>query len=411
MRGKFGSTEFFLMTMKVGELITKVTVPKEMEGWDDLTPEEKFQRDINYKRVKEQIAPYLSNDSERFIGSFIVTVKNHNSMIFENFKEAGIRIPAMLGSSLAENIGILTFDGGEVLVPLDGQHRLAALKFAVSGKDEQGKDIPNIMGNHELANDSCSVIIIRDDIEKSRKIFNKVNRYAKPTSKADNLITGDDDVIAVITREDIVSQIIGTRIVKMSAGNTISQKAPEFTTLATVYEISKRFIEMTVNSGKKLDTQTLPPQGTITLYQKELKDFWTGFLKIQAYELSIHNREEVGDEHRREVREGSLLCKPIVMRAVAEAYLKMTDVEEGASRIDLNEFVRRVNTIDWSYENPLWNIILLQPGNKIITGPGPMNIAARLIAYILGQELEEYELQQLEKTVDALGIQMPDKSF
>ena len=411
MRGKFGSTEFFLMTMKVGELITKVTVPKEMEGWDDLTPEEKFQRDINYKRVKEQIAPYLSNDSERFIGSFIVTVKNHNSMIFENFKEAGIKIPAMLGSSLAENIGILTFDGGEVLVPLDGQHRLAALKFAVSGKDEQGKDIPNIMGNHELANDSCSVIIIRDDIEKSRKIFNKVNRYAKPTSKADNLITGDDDVIAVITREDIVSQIIGTRIVKMSAGNTISQKAPEFTTLATVYEISKRFIEMTVNSGKKLDTQTLPPQGTITLYQKELKDFWTGFLKIQAYELSIHNREEVGDEHRREVREGSLLCKPIVMRAVAEAYLKMTDVEEGASRIDLNEFVRRVNTIDWTYENPLWNIILLQPGNKIITGPGPMNIAARLIAYILGQELEEYELQQLEKTVDALGIQMPDKSF
>ena len=411
MRGKFGSTEFFLMTMKVGELITKVTVPKEMEGWDDLTPEEKFQRDINYKRVKEQIAPYLSNDTERFIGSFIVTVKNHDSMIFENFKEAGIRIPAMLGSSLAENIGILTFDGGEVLVPLDGQHRLAALKFAVSGKDEQGKDIPNIMGNHELANDSCSVIIIRDDIEKSRKIFNKVNRYAKPTSKADNLITGDDDVIAVITREDIVSQIIGTRIVKMSAGNTISQKAPEFTTLATVYEISKRFIEMTVNSGKKLDTQTLPPPNVITLYQKELKDFWTGFLKVQPYELSIHNRDETGDENRRGVREGSLLCKPIVMRAVAEAYLKMTDVEEGASRIDLSEFVRRVNTIDWSYENPLWNIILLQPGNKIITGPGPMNIAARLIAYILGQELEEYELQQLEKTVDALGIEMPDTRF
>ena len=78
IRGKIGSTEYFLGTMKIGEFLRTAIVPKEMEGWEELTVEERFQRDINYKRVKDHIAPYLSRDPDRFIGSFIVTIKNQN---------------------------------------------------------------------------------------------------------------------------------------------------------------------------------------------------------------------------------------------------------------------------------------------------------------------------------------------
>ena len=42
----------------------------------DLNVEERYQCDINYKRVKEHIAPYLANDPDRFVGSFIVTAMN-----------------------------------------------------------------------------------------------------------------------------------------------------------------------------------------------------------------------------------------------------------------------------------------------------------------------------------------------
>ena len=59
LRGKFGSTEFYLVTMKASEFVRTVIVPKEMEGWENLSVEEKFQREINYKRVKEKMAPYL----------------------------------------------------------------------------------------------------------------------------------------------------------------------------------------------------------------------------------------------------------------------------------------------------------------------------------------------------------------
>ena len=46
MRGYFGSTEYYLLTMRAGELITKLTIPKEMKGWDDLSPEERFKEKL-----------------------------------------------------------------------------------------------------------------------------------------------------------------------------------------------------------------------------------------------------------------------------------------------------------------------------------------------------------------------------
>ena len=409
MRGSFGTTEYFLLTMKAGELTTKLTVPKEMDGWDDLSPEERFQRDVNYKRVKEQIAPYLANDPDRFIGAFIVTVKNHENMIFQSFEEAGINIPAMLGASFASEVGILTLNGEELLIPLDGQHRLAALKFAVSGKDERGSDIPNISGNGDLAKDSCSVILIRDDVEKSRKIFNKVNRYAKPTSKADNLITGDDDVCAVISRNLIVTDLMGSRLVKMGSGNTLPPKAIEFTTLSTVYEISKSYLESHI--GEKINTQTLPPPNTVKLYEQELVEFWRGFLKISPYDTSLLDREESGDEIRRDVREAFLICKPIIMRALAEAFIRLQNVPEGASRLSLVDLVQRVNDIDWAPDNPQWMNVLVQPGGKVITGPAAMNLAARYIAFMLGEHLEDYALEDLTDKLAALGVPLPEKAF
>ena len=73
-RGSFGITEFYVLTMQAGEFVRSMTIPKELEEWEDLSPEEKFQREINYKRVATHIAPYLAHDEDRFIGAFIVEV-------------------------------------------------------------------------------------------------------------------------------------------------------------------------------------------------------------------------------------------------------------------------------------------------------------------------------------------------
>ena len=59
MRGKFGSTEYFMVTMKANDVANKLVIPNEMPGWGDLDIEERFQREIKYRRVRNQIAPIL----------------------------------------------------------------------------------------------------------------------------------------------------------------------------------------------------------------------------------------------------------------------------------------------------------------------------------------------------------------
>jgi len=86
MRGKFGSTEYYIVTMKAGDVQNKLVIPKDMPDWEDMDLEERFQREINYTRVKKHIAPYLANDEDRFFGALIVDVINHENMDFEEMQ-------------------------------------------------------------------------------------------------------------------------------------------------------------------------------------------------------------------------------------------------------------------------------------------------------------------------------------
>lgn len=394
-RGKFGSTEFFLVTMKAGELTRNLTIPKEMEGWEDLTPEEKFQREVNYKRVAQHIAPYLAADDDRFLGAFIVAVYQHEEMEFESLVDAGAKFPRGMPNSLMNQFGVLYLSGQEVLVPLDGQHRLAALTFAISGKNQEKKDIPFFEANPKVAEDSCTVILLRNDPVKSRKIFNKVNRYAKPTSKADNLITADDDYIAVISREDIVGSKIDTRLVNIKS-NTLPSKSGMFTTLATVYEISLAYEEFIIQ--KKVNTSKLPDsKADIALARKNLGKFWDDFLEIAPYRASLLDPSEKGDVRRAEIRRQSLICKPIIQRALAEAIIfLLEDIRADGSKFSMKQVVERIDSVDWSPEKAIWQSILIN-GDKVITGNSAMKFAARVLAYLLGQNLDDHELKKLKK--------------
>lgn len=404
-RGSFGTTEFFVLTMQAGEFVRSMTVPKELEDWEDLSPEEKFQREINYKRVATHIAPYLAHDEDRFIGAFICEVRQHDEMEFESLVDAGAKFPKALPNSLMNKFGILYLSGSEIMIPLDGQHRLAALDFAISGKDEKKNDIKGLTPNPAVASDTCTVILIRHDLEKARKIFNKVNKYAKPTSKADNLITDDSNYIAVITRENIVGDIIPGRIVKSGSGNTLPDGAPEFTTLATVYEINLRVEE--AYTGRKPDLTVLPRPEDKALAIQTLEDFWGKFIEIEPYLHSLADPTEEGDERRKEIRRASVACKPIVQRALAEVILEMHCGSDESDKLSVEETVTRLNTLDWGPDNPTWQGILLN-GNKVIAGASAQKLAARMICYLLGQKLEPIEISKLR---EAFLANNPDKDF
>ena len=402
MRGKFGSTDYYIVTMPAKELTERLVIPREIEGWDDLSLEERYQRDINYNRVRRQIAPYLVQDDDRFFGAFIVTMLHSEKTDFEPMtKIFGEKVPNLYRSA-GSAFGFLTLEGTEVLVPLDGQHRLAALGFAITGKDEKQQHIRDLEPRTEVAEDICTVLLIKHDESKSRKIFNKVNRYAKRTSKAENLITADDDIIAVIVRESVIgtNNIIPDVLVN-ARSNTLTVKASEFTTLSTLYESTKYLLE---DTHGRINTETLPDKATQGVMRKEATEFWETLCScVDHFSNALLDPTDQGDARRREIRADYLLGKPVAQWAVVQAVVQLREEDsDTGTRIGLKEACQLVNQLDWSIDEPRWQQVLMN-GEKVVSGKSAVNFASQVIAYWLGRSLDGQAISELRERYISQG--------
>ena len=414
MRGQFGSTEYFMVTMKAGDVANQLVIPKEMPDWGELELEERFQREINYNRVRKQIAPYLANDPDRFFGALIVAVINPESMEFEAMDNISGKIPKLYQTA-SKSFGFLTLSGGEMLVPLDGQHRLAAIKFALSGKDEKQKAIQEINPNTELANDDVMLIMVKHDPEKDRRIFNKVNRYAKATTKAENLITSDDDIIAIISREIVANELIGSRLVNYRS-NTLPDSVHYFTTLSTIYDATKHVLE---EHFGKIDDKVLPDNANKKLYENTAREYWDHLLKgVIIYQAALSDNTEGGDEKRIEIRGSLLLGKPISQLSLMLAVIRLKNAEQpDGSRLSWESILERINQVNWEIDNPMWQRILMN-GARIVSGKQAAAFASRFIAYYIGESLEETELNNLKDVfasyfpeAERMNTSLPDRLF
>lgn len=411
MRGTMGSTNYFILAMKARELVEKAIIPSEMEGWDNLTLEEREQRDINYNRVKKQIAPYLARDKDRFFGAIILTVSPFDEENFEPLNEVATKGLPKLYKTQAQLMGFLTFTGGEQLRPLDGQHRLKALKFAMEGNDEKGKKIDGLTLDPSLANEDITVILIPHDQQKSRKIFTKVNRYAKPTTTGQNLVTDDDDVIAVLSRGIANNQnIIGPELVKYKS-NTLNDKEGYFTTLATIAECNENILQATF--GERVDRQTLPNQAKMRLYEEAINNTWQHITtNVDLFADMLSDKDETSDAKRCEIRTDFLLGKPVPQVCLVAAFARLVNLE-GRNKFTPKEATDQLNKVDWKKEAKLWDRLLMT-GTKIITKNA--KIATDILCYIAGEPLDDDQTADLLKRYQALypesekaNVELPDK--
>ena len=393
MKGRLGNTDYYVLSMKAQELVDKVKIPKEMKEWDDESVEERYQREINYHRVRSQIAPYLANDDSRFFGALIVAAMNFgDSVLFEPLADVTTKGLPGLYRTAATNMGFLTFTGGETMVPLDGQHRLKAIQFAITGVDEKSRSI-DITPSTELAQEDVTVILVAYEPRKARKIFTKVNRYAKTTTTGQNYITDDDDVVAVLTRE-VANVLIGGRLAKFTS-NTLRPKDVEFTTLAIIYNCNEEIIKHTFAEGK-LDKTHLPDSAKQRLFRKEVMEVWKAVLEgIEVFADALDDRDPTGDSKRREIRKTSLLGKPVAQECLVRAFVRLT----GAStRMSAEDACGRLNRLPWSMteENlQKWQRVLWNGGRdgKIITKN--RKLATKLIAWAAGERLTDEKRNDL----------------
>lgn len=378
IEGKFGNTTYWTIKMHASEVVDRIRI-SELDDWTEPTIKERYQKNLNLRKIKREIAPYLATDDDRFIGPLLVAIKNADDMLFEKLDSLTKNIPAAY-KACASGAGFLTFSGKEVMFPVDGQHRLKALKYAIDGIDESGKKI--VTKSETLPSDEVVVILFKYGNASARRIFSKVNQYAKPTNKAQNLITDDDDFYATTTRK-IMNELLPGHIINIH-NNTLSAQSPEFSTLPTMYQIVKNIInayddtiERRVNNNS--DDAINPAERKIII-DKTISTLNDLFENINHFQIMLQDREETGDKNRIEMREQSLLGKPVGQLCLFKAFIKLTfpDVCDITPRPKTDEVIKRLNNINWDPRAEHWQKIIMQ-GNSIL----PISKAPLFVDFIV----------------------------
>ena len=399
-RGTFGSTEYFLTTMNVAEVLRMVQFPKDLPDWKDSNIEERWQREINYARIRKDIAPYFAQDEDRFSGAVVLAVLNHEEMEFEPLSDflTGKDVFRRTYQTAARGLGFVVLSGSEILVPLDGQHRLMAFKFAIDGYDQNNRPIESLESNIPLGKDDVAVILVRFTNQGSRRIFNKINRYAKPTIKGDNLITDDDDAVALITRELLRQDggVLDAGLVRIGS-NTLNKTAREFTTLPTFYDANMAIIlGLKIHgSGKPSD---MPKAQQLVVKEQIKKEVWERLLsRIDLWAKAVSDPSVAGDKTRIEIREQTLLGKPVGQISLVRAFLLMRDRCGSVPEDDLCD---RLNSIDWSTNVAMWRGVLMNSdGRRVMSGSTTVNRACEFIAHLAGATLSDEEDQRLREHI------------
>ena len=401
IRGQMGSTTFYQANIKARELAAVAKTAAELDAWKEWSIFERFQRDLAIKRVRQEIVPYLVRTKDRFFGALIILVYAPEVFEFEPLGGSGLS-GGKLYQDIADRMGFLTIEGGDLVV-LDGQHRLAALRGVVTAGDE-------VKGKYrdEIAEDELCVMFIRhESFEKTRRIFNKVNRYAKPTSPSDNIITSEDDGYAIVSRWLVESApplglvgpkpplhhtdgagepIVEWRSTKLQANDT------KLTTLSALYQSVEAIL--TAHGIKDFDERhrvNRPPDDELVQAYVYAAEWWEAALtNLKPFALAVRHPQMI-PEYRKYNERWSLLFRPVAQVALFWGL-------EGAVRrkMSIDEAIERANKIKWSASNPMWVDTIIYANGHMNAKAQGIRLAGRLIAYLIaGDRMTDVEISRL----------------
>ena len=396
LRATMGSTTYYETTMTARELTNSVRPARETDAWASASIDERIQREVNRSRVMSTIVPYLAQHPDRFFGSFIVLVPK-KSVEFEPLTELVANLPAAYRSS-SQNIGYLTIDKGE-LIALDGQHRLLAFREVIQGGTNLGP-LWSEVGDDEV----CVLLIEEETPQKTRRIFNKVNRHAKPTGRSDNIITSEDDGYALVTRRLLDTDLdapFASRTINDQqyepvnwTSNTLSQKTWRLTTISALYETVQDILTYEGYKGfSEKESPVAPDEETLGAAYEKVSSWWESILTMDAFKAALVDPSTIPNTRSDADNPHTLLMRPVGQIALVKGLVYA--LASGNGSLQLSEVVRRANKLDFSCPpSSMWRDTIVRADGRMVARKEAYDLAARLIAYMVASEHMSEESKQ-----------------
>jgi len=263
LRAHMGDWIYYIAFMTMRDIAERVSVAEEIHTSKSLN--ELIQRQITNRAT--QIKDYLLNQPQRFFNALVIGVYGGSPQWFElEIKENLILDPEGLPNYIEGALGILVLEGSEKLFAIDGQHRVVGIRKTVGENDE--------IGNEEV---SAIFVAHRNDpagLERTRRLFTTLNRYAKPVSKQEIIALDEDDVIAIVTRHLVEEHPLFKDRISLAKGKNVPVRDKRnLTTIVTLYDALDVFLR-TKRRGWNDFKKSRPDEGTIEKFYGDAKLLW-----------------------------------------------------------------------------------------------------------------------------------------
>lgn len=379
LRGNIGFWTYYSTVIKVKDLVNDnrvITVSESSLYTKNIN--KILQREIKQNRIKN-ITKYLEANDERFMNSLIVAVHKGSPKwtdidLFEKIEIDGNILNENDINFLGSKFGILTLKGDEEVFALDGQHRLKGIRKAFEEKPELADfEIPVIFVIHN-----------HTQVDKTRRLFTVLNKYAEKPRGAELIILDEDDVAAINARKLVMEHQILSKeaaLSKSQTGAISNSDNSSFTTLVTIYNINKKLY-----SKPKTFYTARPNQQIIDELYTKSNLFWNNFFEtfpeIVQYINGVNNIEVNGAPiYRSSESGGSLLLRPVGQELIANAFTRFDSNE-------LNEFSEKLRNIDFDLSGNIWKYIFW---NAKMLG-GNAKLKNNLLLFILGKYNNQNEI-------------------
>ena len=389
-----GDWDYYITQMRMQDVAQKVSVAQEIH--ESPTLNDLIQRRLS-SRAKT-ISDYLTAQQQRFFNAFVIGIYGGAPQWFELDVRSSPYFDAdeMLPDHVERALGFLELRGNEKLFAIDGQHRVVGIRNAVTREPELGNEhVAALFVGHRTS---------EAGLQRTRRLFTTLNRYAKPVSKLDKIALDEDDVVAIIVRFLVESHPLFKSKVALASGNSLPPNDQHnFTTIGALYDAMDIVLRNRNKSNWEKYKRLRPSIEDITQYQDAANSFWdhlsSTFPEVESF-ASLPATVAAAREYREQSVGGHVLFRPVGLLIYSRTIRKLCDANVSLSdAIDLtSKAPSRLSEQPW--EGLIWD----STNQRMLTSAENQKVAERLLFYSLGGELSRYRTSETKLRTELAGI-------
>ena len=400
LRCHMGSWVYYVATIPLAEVAARVR----------RYSEERYPKNLDYvmQRALEprvgDIAQYLARQPDRFFNAIVVGVVGGGPRWWRVTVPSDNSFP-QFDEEFGDTLGVLELTGGERMFAIDGQHRVEAIRRAVAEREE--------IGDEELAVIFVSHKETAEAVQKTRRMFVTLNKYAKAPGRGYEIAMDEDDAFAITTRK-LMAEYDGLNRVHHVGARGEAKAIVQFQTVAdlqrnnqhsltsimTLYDITVNVSTFPGQTKKDLQRYRSEPDVIEEFYARNVR-FWDALRssvpEIDAILQSDPATDPVEALGVRHEAGGHVLFRPAGQKAFSKAAQFVM-----ASGSTIEDSVRQVSDIpmqlvDRPWLGTLWDSLAQK------MKPQAYRLHYTLFLYMAGEHVDSPKYDLLDEYRKATG--------